>query len=101
MTSSLSELQSWINRVAKETQPHEIYWCNGSDEEYDGLIKNMQDSNDLLKLNQENYPNCYLYRSNPSDVARVEHLTFICTKNKKVKIKIFVKEKNFNVFPEH
>ena len=82
MTSSLSELQSWINRVAKETQPQEIYWCNGSDEEYDGLIKNMQDSNDLLKLNQENYPNCYLHRSNPSDVARVEHLTFICTKNK-------------------
>ena len=82
MTTSLSSLQSWIDTIAAQTLPDNIHWCNGSEEEYNLLIEKMNNSGDLQELNKENYPDCYLHRSDPSDVARVEHLTFICTKNK-------------------
>ena len=78
MTTSNKTLQRWIDAVAARTRPERIYWCNGSDEEYQSLISQMLESGDLTELNQDTYPNCYLHRSNPSDVARVEHLTFVC-----------------------
>ena len=68
--------------VAALTQPDRIHWCDGSEAENDALIERMLESGDLIELNPKTHPNCYLHRSNPSDVARVEHLTFICTKNK-------------------
>jgi phosphoenolpyruvate carboxykinase (GTP) len=78
MTTSNESLQKWVDEVATLTKPDAIQWCNGSDEEYQGLIELMLDSGDLIKLD-DSYENCYLHRSDPSDVARVEHLTFICT----------------------
>jgi len=81
MTTSLSTLQNWVDSVAKLTQPEDIHWCSGSEAEYKRLINEMNRSGDLLELNPDHYPNCYLHRSDPSDVARVEHLTFVCTQN--------------------
>ena len=78
MTTSNKSLQQWVDTVAALTIPDDIHWCDGSESEYQGLINQMLDSGDLIKLN-DNYQNCYLHRSNPTDVARVEHLTFICT----------------------
>jgi len=82
MTTHLSALQDWVDSVAKLTQPEDIHWCNGSEAEYKRLIGQMNRAGDLIELDSQSYPNCYLHRSDPSDVARVEHLTFICTENK-------------------
>lgn len=81
MTTRLAALQDWVDSVAKLTQPEDIHWCNGSDSEFKRLINQMTRTGDLLELDQDNYPHCYLHRSNPSDVARVEHLTYVCTTN--------------------
>ncbi|NOX67816.1 MAG: phosphoenolpyruvate carboxykinase (GTP) [Gammaproteobacteria bacterium] len=81
MTTRLSALQDWVDSVAKLTQPEDIHWCNGSDAEYKRLIRQMNRSGDLIELDAASYPNCYLHRSDPTDVARVEHLTFICTQD--------------------
>jgi len=78
MTTSNESLQKWVDEVAALTKPDAIQWCNGSDEEYQSLIDQMLDNGDLIRLD-DSYENCYLHRSDPSDVARVEHLTFICT----------------------
>ncbi len=82
MTSQLPALQSWVDQVARQTRPDKIRWCNGSDEEYQELIDMMLADGTLSKLNEKTYPNCYLHRSDPSDVARVEHLTYVCTETK-------------------
>jgi phosphoenolpyruvate carboxykinase (GTP) len=74
-------LQDWVNEVAAMTTPDEIVWCDGSEAEYDRLIAEMSARGELTKLNEEAYPNCFLARSDPNDVARVEHLTFICSEN--------------------
>ena len=79
---SLPDLQNWIENVIKLTQPNKIYLCDGTETEYKNLINEMQETEDLIKLNSEKYPDCYLHRSDPSDVARVEHLTYICSNNK-------------------
>ena len=81
MSTSNQELQSWVEEVSQMTKPDNIYWCNGSKEEYEEFIQKMLVTGDLMQLNEETFPNCYLHRSDPSDVARVEHLTFICTEN--------------------
>lgn len=77
-----ASLKRWVEEVARLTQPSAIHWCDGSDAEHTRLIDAMLQSGDLIKLNQDTHPNCYLHRSHPSDVARVEHLTFVCTENK-------------------
>ena len=79
MNTTNKELQSWVDQVAKLTNPAAVHWCDGSNQEYQNFIAQMLDSGDLLKLNAETFPNCYLHRSDQTDVARVEHLTFICT----------------------
>ena len=79
MNTTNKELQNWVDQVAKLTNPTAVHWCNGSNQEYQNLIAQMLESGDLLKLNAETFPNCYLHRSDQTDVARVEHLTFICT----------------------
>lgn len=79
MTTTLASLREWVDSVRSLTQPDDVHWCNGSAGEYRGLIEQMVDSGDLLPLNHDSYPGCYLHRSDPSDVARVEHLTFVCT----------------------
>ncbi len=74
-------LQDWIKEMAAMCQPDDIYICDGSDAEYDGLIKKMVDSGMAIPLNPEKRPGCYLFRSHPSDVARVENRTFIASKS--------------------
>jgi phosphoenolpyruvate carboxykinase (GTP) len=75
-------LKSWIDEVAALTKPARIVWVDGSQEENDRLIAEMLEQKVLHRLSPERYPNSYLHRSDPSDVARTEHLTFICTKQK-------------------
>jgi len=82
MSTSNATLKAWVQEVAQLTQPDQIHWCTGSQEENDTLIKLMLGNGDLVELNQQTHPNCYLHRSSPSDVARVEHLTFVCTRTK-------------------
>jgi phosphoenolpyruvate carboxykinase (GTP) len=82
MSTSNASLARWVEEVAKLTKPDSIHWCTGSDAENEQLIQRMLSTGDLIELNQETHPNCYLHRSNPSDVARVEHLTFVCTKSR-------------------
>ena len=79
MTTKLSDLQTWVDQVAIHTQPDAIHWCTGTDTEYQELIRQMLADGTLTQLNEEKYPNCYLHLSDPRDVARVEHLTFVCT----------------------
>jgi phosphoenolpyruvate carboxykinase (GTP) len=82
MTTSNAELKKWIDDTAKLTKPDRIYWCNGSEDEYQQLVAEMLKSGDLIKLNEQSNPRSYLHRSHPSDVARTEQLTLVCTKNK-------------------
>jgi len=77
--TSLPELQHWVDLVSDLTQPDRIHWCTGEEEEFDALVAEMLDSGLFLPLNDETHPGCYLHRSDPGDVARVEHLTFVCT----------------------
>jgi phosphoenolpyruvate carboxykinase (GTP) len=81
MTTTLPALQEWVDSVASLTRPDNIHWCDGSAAENDRLIAEMCESGVLTPLNDDAYPGCYLHRSDPSDVARVEHLTFVCTPN--------------------
>ena len=80
--SRLAALNDWVAGVAALTQPGSIHWCDGSDAEYAGLLALMVDDGTLLPLNQDTHPGCYLHRSHPDDVARVEHLTFVCTRTR-------------------
>ncbi|HSX58764.1 MAG TPA: phosphoenolpyruvate carboxykinase (GTP) [Tahibacter sp.] len=81
MASKLDALNRWVDEAARLTQPDRIHWCDGSEAEYQALVELMLDTGDLSELNPATHPNCYLHRSNPSDVARVEHLTFVCSIN--------------------
>ncbi|MBI2204535.1 MAG: phosphoenolpyruvate carboxykinase (GTP) [Candidatus Rokubacteria bacterium] len=74
--------EKWVDQAADLTRPSRVVWCDGSKAEYDGLIEDMLRDGTLLPLNSRTYPNCYLHRSHPSDVARTEQLTFICTRER-------------------
>jgi len=80
--SATDVAEQWVDEAAGLTQPSRTVWCDGSKAEYDGLIEAMLKDGTLLPLNPRTYPNCYLHRSHPQDVARTEQLTFICTREK-------------------
>lgn len=75
-----SHLISWVNNIAELTKPDSIHWCNGSDSERQMLIDTLLENKTIIPLNQELRPDSYLAFSDPSDVARVEDRTFICSK---------------------
>ena len=77
-----SRLEKWVEEVAARTKPARIHWVDGSQAENDTLVAEMLDTGVLHRLNHEKFPDCYLHRSDPSDVARTEHLTFICADHK-------------------
>lgn len=70
---------NWVHEVESLTEPENIFWCDGSKEENDYLLAAACRQGVLIKLDQEKRPGCYLHRSNPNDVARVEQFTLICT----------------------
>jgi phosphoenolpyruvate carboxykinase (GTP) len=72
----------WVHEVESLTDPKNIFWCDGSEAENDYLLGEAARQEVLIKLNQEKDPGCYLHRSNPNDVARVEQFTLICTPTK-------------------
>jgi len=75
-------VKNWVEEVAKLTQPAQIVWCDGSEEERERLTKEAIASGEVLELNQKELPGCLYHRTAENDVARVEHLTFICTTDK-------------------
>jgi phosphoenolpyruvate carboxykinase (GTP) len=80
--TSHKQLQEWVSQMAALTTPDEVFWCDGSQEEWNRLTRLLCDQGTFVRLNPEKRPNSFLARSAVSDVARVEERTFICTKRR-------------------
>src|SRR5258705_13041033 len=80
--TSNPHLLEWVAENARRCQPDKIVWCDGSELERRRLTDRAVAEGVLISLDQKKRPGCYLHRSDPKDVARVEHLTFICTPTK-------------------
>ena len=75
-------IRQWVDEIAAMTRPDRILFCDGSESERQQLIAECVASGELIELNQQKMPGCYLHRSASHDVARTEHLTFVCTEAK-------------------
>ncbi|MDD2495712.1 MAG: phosphoenolpyruvate carboxykinase (GTP), partial [Tissierellia bacterium] len=73
-----SNVLKWVDEVIIMTNPKNVVWIDGSEEQLKSLRKNACETGEIIELNQEKYPGCYYHRSNPNDVARMEDRTFIC-----------------------
>ncbi|MDE2306097.1 MAG: phosphoenolpyruvate carboxykinase (GTP) [Gammaproteobacteria bacterium] len=76
------EVAAWVAEVARLTVPDAVVWCDGSESERRALQARLVEARELIPLNAASYPGCHLYRSDPNDVARVEHVTFVCTRER-------------------
>jgi phosphoenolpyruvate carboxykinase (GTP) len=75
-------LENWVEEAARLTKPERVVYCDGSEAENQRILGEMLRDSDSVTLNEKTFPNCYLHRSSPNDVARTEHLTFICSRTK-------------------
>ena len=75
-------LETWVEEAARLTKPDRVVYCDGSENENQRVLAEMLREGDSETLNEQTYPNSYLHRSSPNDVARTEHLTFICSQEK-------------------
>jgi phosphoenolpyruvate carboxykinase (GTP) len=75
-------IRTWVDEMAKLCKPDRIFWCDGSEAEKKVLTEQAVSTGVLIKLNPQKLPGCYLHRSNPNDVARVEQCTYISTDSK-------------------
>ena len=82
MPTTSKKVKDWVSKMAKLCQPDDIVWIDGSDEQRKQLELEAMSSDEIIQLNKEKLPGCFLHRTAIDDVARTEHLTFICTKNK-------------------
>ncbi len=76
------KLKDWVEQMARMCQPDEIVWVDGSVQQREILEREAVESQELIRLEEKKLPHCFLHRTQPDDVARTEHLTFICTKTK-------------------
>jgi phosphoenolpyruvate carboxykinase (GTP) len=82
MREANEAVKEWVAEVARLCRPDRVEWCDGTTAEKERLIRECLETGELIELNQQKLPGCYLHRSAPHDVARTEHLTFICTEGK-------------------
>ena len=82
MPTTSKKVKDWVSKMVKLCQPDDIVWIDGSDEQRKQLELEAMSSDEIIQLNREKLPGCFLHRTAIDDVARTEHLTFICTKNK-------------------
>jgi phosphoenolpyruvate carboxykinase (GTP) len=75
-----SPLEQWVEETARTTRPKRIVWCDGSQRESEQIAEAMLADGHTVRLNEKTHPNCFLHRSDPSDVARTEQVTFLCTR---------------------
>ena len=78
-TTKNAKLQAWVKQVQALCQPDRVHWCDGSQAEYDSMIRLLQKSGAAVQLDPQKRPQSFLFRSDPDDVARVEDRTFICS----------------------
>src|SRR5881398_2114999 len=76
-----TRLRNWVREIAELCQPQQVYWCDGSDEEWTQLTDELVEAGTLVRLNPDKKPNSFWARTDPSDVARVEKRTFICSRH--------------------
>jgi len=77
-----TRLEAWVEEAAQKTRPKQVVWCDGSEGEPQQMVERLIAEGRTLRLNERTYPNCILHRSDPSDVARTEQVTFICSRRK-------------------